>query len=221
MDPVAEGAADLGMRRLVTTIAGVGLGACLAAGVAAAAGFVWFAESIPRSEVQAPRADGIVVLTGGSQRLADGARLLERGLARRLLVSGVNPNTSRGDLLRTIHLPPRLASCCLDLDYEALDTIGNAVETRRWVEEHGFRSLIVVTSAYHMPRALTVMREELPGVALLPYPVFTASLQLDRWWEHPPTTRLLAGEYVKFLLALARRTLVQDRTARVGQSASS
>jgi hypothetical protein len=39
---------------------------------------------------------------------------------------------------------------------------------------------------------------------LIAYPVSPRELLLDRWWAHPGTTGLLASEYTKYLLALAR-----------------
>ena len=46
-------------------------------------------------------------------------------------------------------------------------TRGNAAETAEWARAHQVRSLIVVTSAYHMPRALAELGRDLPDVATL------------------------------------------------------
>src|SRR5207248_507539 len=80
--------------------------------------------------------------------------LLAAGRGKRLLISGVNPGTTTSDIAHQVSEYSRFLSCCVDLDYSALNTLGNAVETRRWVLDRGFHSLIIVTSAYHMPRAL-------------------------------------------------------------------
>ena len=92
-------------------------------------------------------------------------------------------------------------ACCVDLDYSALNTYGNAVQTRRWALEHGFHSLIVVTSAYHMPRALAELAHQLPDVALIPYPVVSDRLRVEPWWSNGATTRLVMSEYLKYLAA--------------------
>ena len=96
------------------------------------------------------------------------------------------------------------SSCCVDLDYSALNTLGNAVATRRWVIDHGFHSLIVVTSAYHMPRALAEIAHQLPDVALIPFPVVADRLRVEPWWSNGATTRLVLSEYLKYLFAKVR-----------------
>ncbi len=115
------------------------------------------------------RADGIVALTGGSQRIGDAIDLLAQGYAGRLLISGVNERTSRDEIARLNPGQRRLFECCVDLDYRARNTIGNAIETRRWIERNRFRSIIVVTSAYHMPRTLVELDHALPDLRKVPY----------------------------------------------------
>lgn len=191
--------------RLVQTMTKWLFRAALASGMLLVLGFLAFAWSVARVEPEyLPRADGIVALTGGAHRLSDATALLSRGHARRMLVTGVNPATSRQDLARRLGSDAHLIECCVDLGYDALNTVGNAVETRKWVEENGFKSVIVVTSTYHMPRTLMELRRRIAGVELVPYPVVSGAVQVDRWWEHPSTLRLLAGEYAKFLFALTR-----------------
>jgi uncharacterized SAM-binding protein YcdF (DUF218 family) len=99
----------------------------------------------------------------------------------------------------------RLIECCVDLGYEARNTIGNALETRRGLAAHGQRGpVIVVTSNYHMPRALAELAHELPGTELVPFPVVSDRLRAGAWWNDIGVARLWVGEYVKYLVALAR-----------------
>jgi uncharacterized SAM-binding protein YcdF (DUF218 family) len=169
------------------------------------AGFVAFARAVASFVPGAsPRADAIVVLTGGELRLMAGARLLKDGRGARLLISGVNPQTSREDLRRLSGLSPRLFSSRVDIDYAAHTTSGNADETRTWVKSRGYTRLIVVTSSYHMPRSLIELRRTLPGITLLPYPVVSNKIHAARWWRDPFTARVLMGEYVKLLPSAAR-----------------
>lgn len=174
-------------------------------------GFFLFLSTVPRSgEAVGEQADGIVVLTGGAQRVDGALSLLAGGHARRLLVSGVYEKTTRAQL--AVHNPDaaKLFSCCVDLDYRARNTIGNAIETRRWAKEHDFRSIIVVTSNYHMPRALVELRSILQDYDIKPYAVVTGSVDPDAWWRSATSARLLMAEYGKYLVALVRTRLETD-----------
>lgn len=174
------------------------------AAVLAVIGFVVFVNAISQPLPPPPDADGIVVLTGGEARIAEAVKLLAQKKGKRLLISGVNPQTTREELQRLIDDGSEMFECCVDLGHEARDTIGNAEETRQWLEEQGFDSLIVVTSSYHMPRALAELGRELPGIELHPYAVTPPNSHLDAWWSHPGTLRLLASEYVKYIPAVLR-----------------
>jgi uncharacterized SAM-binding protein YcdF (DUF218 family) len=170
-----------------------------------ATGFVMFARTVAGylPGGVAPRADGIVVLTGGELRLLAGARLLKEGRAARLLISGVNPQTRRQDLRRLSGLSERLFAARVDIDY-ANTTIDNAEETKAWAAAKGYRKLIVVTSSYHMPRSLTELSRAMPHVVLVPYPVVPSRLKARRWWADGFTTRVLLAEYAKLLPSAAR-----------------
>lgn len=168
-------------------------------------GFAFFILLLPSQEVVLDRnADGIVALTGGSSRVSDALELLATGRAKRLLITGVNAGTTTGDIAREFVNYDRLLACCVDLDYSALNTLGNAVQTRLWAEQHSFHSLIVVTSAYHMPRALAELSHQLPDAVLIPYPVVSDRLRIEPWWSNGATTRLVLSEYLKYLAAKVR-----------------
>jgi uncharacterized SAM-binding protein YcdF (DUF218 family) len=168
-------------------------------------GFLWFVSQISTREVALNRnADGIVVLTGGASRVSDAFELLASKRGRRLLITGVYPATNRGEISRLMPEYERLFTCCVDLDRTAVNTLGNAIGTRRWAQAQGFRSLIVVTSAYHMPRALAELAHQLPGVELVPFPVVTEKLRAEPWWSNSATARLIFSEYVKYIVAAIR-----------------
>jgi uncharacterized SAM-binding protein YcdF (DUF218 family) len=176
--------------------------------IGAAIGFVGFLSQLRGAEVTPDRkADGIVVLTGGSSRVNDAFELLASKRGRRLLITGVYPATNSGEISRVLPEYERLFACCVDLDRTAVNTLGNAIGTRRWVRAQGFQSLIVVTSAYHMPRALAELAHQLPGVELVPYPVVTEKLRTEPWWSNLNTAKLLFSEYVKYIVASIRMRL--------------
>lgn len=170
------------------------------------AGFIGFALSLERAETTLTvQADGVVVLTGGSDRVVEAAEILARGQARRLLITGVNKQTRGPELAKILPVSRQLFDCCVDLGYAALDTAGNAAETRDWARARGIAgSLIVVTSNYHMPRALVELSAALPGVELYPYPVVSEHMRVGDWSSDMSVARLVAAEYLKYLLALAR-----------------
>jgi uncharacterized SAM-binding protein YcdF (DUF218 family) len=179
--------------------------------IAFCVGFVWFVYRLPATEKSSTeQADGIVVLTGGASRIEDAIDLLARGRGQRLLISGVNRMTSEREIARLRPEHEKIIACCVDLDRTAVNTITNATETRRWVTDRGFKSLIVVTSNYHMPRAMAELAHQLPDTVLIEFPVI--SDQLKAGWAHGPTLRLLFTEYVKYVVAVARiRVPVFDR----------
>lgn len=170
-----------------------------------AIGFLIFTRSIERSQPEPERtADGIAVLTGGVARIDDAMKLLAQQKAKRLLITGVNRTTSTEALKHLASEGDQLFSCCVDIDKEARNTIDNATETSQWVAQHHYNSIIVVTSNYHMPRALAELARVMPGVTLIPYSVVDNNVHLDRWWTYPGTTKLLVSEYLKYLPALGR-----------------
>lgn len=173
--------------------------------LAFAGGFVLFTSTVARyAPVADERADAIVVLTGGELRLSAAAKILKEGRGARLLISGVNRQTSVDDLKRISGLPDRLFACCVDIDYAAHTTSDNADQTKAWAEARKLKRLIVVTSSYHMPRSLTELRRTLPGVVLVPHPVVSHKFRTGRWWTDAYAARVLFIEYVKLLPSAAR-----------------
>lgn len=168
------------------------------------AGFLWFAQSLPRSVAEPERqTDAIVVLTGGSDRLAVGLELLQKGLAQKLFVSGVYRGVEVEELLQLSRDAPQDLACCIVLGYEADDTRGNAKETAAWIAKEGFTSLRLVTAAYHMPRSLLEFRRAMPDIEIVAHPVFPQSVKQDDWWNWAGSTNLLLQEYFKYLAAVA------------------
>ncbi|MDB5579107.1 MAG: hypothetical protein JWR80_4283 [Bradyrhizobium sp.] len=177
-------------------------------------GFLWFAISIQTEDTQlAGKADGIVVLTGAASRIPDAIELLAAERGKRLLITGVHRATSATEIARLTPLYSKYFTCCIDLDKSALNTFGNALETRRWAREHNFNSLIIVTSNWHMPRAMAEVAHQLPDTALIAYPVMSEKVKSEPWWQSMDTTRFLFAEYLKYLFALTRMGIDPDTAA--------
>ena len=145
------------------------------------------------------------MLTGGSSRISDAIELLASKRGRRLLISGVHPTTGQQEITRLMPEYKKIFDCCVDLDRSALNTVGNAIETRRWAKERGFKSLIVVTSNYHIPRAMAELSHQLPDVSLIAFPVVTH--RLSEMWQNEATAKLLFFEYLKYMVAQVRMRL--------------
>ena len=168
-------------------------------------GFIVFVTGLERDQRDPERtADGITVLTGGRSRIDEAMRLLAHGKAKRVLITGVNRATTKEELKDLASQGDQLFDRNVDIDREARNTIDNASETSEWVAQHRYSSVIVVTSNYHMPRALAELGRAMPGVTLLPYSVVDPNVRLERWWTYPGTTKLLLSEYLKYLPALGR-----------------
>jgi uncharacterized SAM-binding protein YcdF (DUF218 family) len=186
--------------------------ALISASAVFAAGFFFFIHSLARAETDQMRpADAIVALTGGAERISDAVDWLRGGKGQRLLISGVAHDVTRERLAQKAPQVRDWIRCCIDLGHAARNTVGNAKETRYWVAANGYRSLIVVTSSYHMPRAMVELRRHLPGVTLIRAPVVTEKLKAMDFWTNPGLLRTIGVEYAKFVVAYARASLTPAR----------
>lgn len=152
-------------------------------------GFAVFMLLLPRP-LEGNTTDAIVVPTGGAGRIDRGIALLQAHQARRMLVTGVAPGVRPIDLAREYRTPAALFACCIDLGADAVDTRSNGEETAAWVKTHGYRTIRLVTSDWHVPRARMELGAAMgPGVRVLGDGV-------------PSTPRLgtLVNEYNKLIL---------------------
>ena len=169
-------------------------------------GFFLFCYDITRMtpDLSLPlKADAIVVLTGGAGRVSTGLGLLEQKKGKRLLITGVHTDVKPREILPSTHLP-------VDLGYHAQNTLQNAQEARAWAFDHGYKSLIIVTSSYHMRRSLLEFSQRLDEISLIPYPVSPTPQKLSQ---------IALGQawiqYGKYILAQAR-ALVRGCALQLG-----
>ncbi len=179
--------------------------------------FIWvvgltaFADRVDRYApvTNAPSADAIVALTGASDvRIETAMRLLEAKKGRRMLVSGVHRDATREDIRNVTRGYGELYDCCVDLDYEAETTLGNAQHTAQWARARDYDSLVLVTSDFHMARALLELKAALPGVVLRPYAIETDTVDAARWWVTGESARRMTLEYSKYLVVLFRELIL-------------
>ena len=170
--------------------------------LAALAGFVAFSVMVTSTPTPpSPRAEAIVVLTGGDGRLQSAAQLLDDDSGARLLISGVHPDVTADDLRAAMSASEARFDCCVDMGREATDTVGNAHEISAWARSNNYHSLIVVTSDYHLPRSLLELRALMPEADLVAYPVHT-----PRPWTSLRSAQRWTLEYFKYVAVLTRET---------------
>jgi uncharacterized SAM-binding protein YcdF (DUF218 family) len=175
-------------------------------------GFGSFISKIATEEIRIDRSvDGIVVLTGAASRIPDAIELLAEKRDARLLITGVHRATSASEIARLTPIFKQMFACCIDLDRSALNTLGNAIETRRWARDRGFKKLIIVTSNWHMPRAMVEIEHQLPEAELVAYPVVSEKFRSEVWWSNMAVVRLYLSEYLKYVFAVIRIHLDPDR----------
>jgi uncharacterized SAM-binding protein YcdF (DUF218 family) len=155
-------------------------------------GYAAFAVLLPKAG-DARTTDGIVVLTGGTNRLERGLELIENGKAKRMLISGVERTVRPIELAKHHEADPALFDCCIDLGREAVDTRSNAEETARWIKRHKVKTVRLVTNDWHMPRAEFELSRQAGDTVL----VYGDAV------ESKPRFRTLFTEYNKYLLRRA------------------
>ena len=156
-------------------------------------GLVWFVRLVEMRPPPAPPTDGIVVLTGGADRVETGLRLLASGRGGRLLLSGIGGGAELAQLAARAGVNPAPFSDRIALGRRALSTHGNASEAAAWVRRENIRSLLIVTAAYHMPRARIELARVLPDIPLYAVPVDPPGYE---GWRR---LYLLSNEFTKFL----------------------
>jgi len=173
-------------------------------------GLAWFTHDIDLpTEDPSSTTDAIVVLTGGSQRIDVGFRLLVDGKAKKLFVSGVHEGVDMPEVLKTSPQTPQWVECCVVLGHSADNTVGNAVETAEWLRAEHFHSIRLVTASYHMRRSLLEFGRVLPpDIVVIPHPVFPEAVRPGRFWFSRAGAGVIVIEYVKYLGALVRPLFV-------------
>lgn len=163
--------------------------------------FVDFTYKTFSAEPRVPQADAIVVLAGGKGRIEEGVRLFKERKAAWLFLVGVDPSVRKAELYRP--KPGDPAADQVVLEQQSRNTFENAVYGRRLLGEHNVRSVLLITSRYHLKRSSLLFRNALPPeVAIYPYPVDSERIKQE-WWYHLGSFRLLFSEFYKYCLLRA------------------
>lgn len=163
-------------------------------------GFFFFLYEITHIQASTEHADGIVIFTGGRERIKKGLELLQDTQQNTpLLISGVHTP----DQLQEIASHAQTKDL-VTLGYFATNTEENAEETKRWASQYGCKSLKLVTSHYHMPRSQLELKKALPHIRILPYPVLSPIFRDESWILNPKRWRILWSEYNKYVVVLIR-----------------
>lgn len=150
-------------------------------------GYGWFVTQIlvntPSKHID--NKDAIIILTGGKNRIQEGLRLFAHGKAPKLLITGVHPKSPDKDILSLWDDKANpLPQCCITLERKATTTIENAIESKNWIEKNNIKEALLVTSAYHMPRAIKEFKNAMPELVIHPYPVTQeTSIKSSSFWS--------------------------------------
>jgi uncharacterized SAM-binding protein YcdF (DUF218 family) len=161
-------------------------------------GYMWYVQKLSQNQIDlSQKSDAIVVLTGGKNRLSVAGDLLEEKVADKLYISGVDEKVTREELNTLIEVNQELADCCVESGKQAADTVGNAIETLEWVSKNNIKSIRVVTSLEHMPRAMVEFNRFMPDIEFIEHPV-------GSWRPENINYFNLSQEYSKYIISMLR-----------------
>jgi len=152
------------------------------------------------SAFEPPSADVIICLTGGSRRIPEAFRLLDTGKAKKLFLSGVNKEVSLDDILQiiTMDIPEDMLANII-IDKSSMNTFDNAKQSLIFVENEGYNSIILLTSHYHMVRALYIFDKIFPpDIIIYPYPIRAPEVSLNEWWKDIHSRKIIISEFIKY-----------------------
>lgn len=139
-----------------------------------------------------------MVLTGGNYRIHTGLTLFASRLSDNLYITGVHQSVTDQDILKMWKGITALPDCCIEIGHNATTTLENALETKEWLQGKDIKSIRLVTSTYHMKRALIEFNNALNGIEIIPHPVEESDYRLKdiKFWI------LTFDEYNKILFRI-------------------
>ena len=164
------------------------------------------------TEYSSKKASNIVILTGGSNRIKDGLKIIDNfdnsAIKNiKLLISGTGKGFTTSNvtklLPKNIYLN-KFVRCCVKLDNKSENTYHNAIETFKWAKKNNIKTFILITSNYHMPRAVLEFKNKMPNLKIIKYPITPEKYNINNWIYSYETFSLILLEYCKFLIANSR-----------------
>lgn len=158
--------------------------------------FLAFVRETMGYRTGAGKADAIVVLTGGKGRVEEGLNLLRTEAAGVLILSGVHEDANIDSIyLKKLSNKEKFK---IILEKRSKSTYENAIEVKRLLDAYDIRSIVLITSLYHMKRADYIFSRVLPaGVRIETYSVSTPNFDESGWWSGNSLVILLT-EFVKY-----------------------
>ena len=161
-----------------------------------------------RHNVESPN---IVILTGGTNRIKDGLKIIEdfkktNKKNYKILISGTGVGFTKNSLKKKLgsNFNPQLIECCIDLDSVSKNTFTNASETFKWARKNDINEYILITSNYHMPRAILEFKNIMPNLKIYTYAITPDKHKIENWLSSYQTFGLVFTEYFKYIVASLR-----------------
>ena len=163
-------------------------------------------------EYSPKRASNIVILTGGSNRIRDGLKIIKNLessaiINTKLLISGTGKGFTISNVKKLLPKNKSLnifLKCCIELDNKSKNTHSNAIETLKWAKKNNIKTFILITSNYHMPRAALEFKAQMPNFEIITHPITPKKHDISNWMHSFETFSLIFIEYSKFLIAISK-----------------
>ena len=154
------------------------------------------------------KSPNIVILTGGANRIKDGLKIIQdfknsKNINYKILVSGTGMGFTKSSLKKKLgpNFNSQLIQCCIDLDGVSKNTLTNASETFKWTNKNDIKEFILITSNYHMPRAILEFKNVMPNLKIYTYAITPKKHNIKNWLSSYQTFSLVFTEYCKFIIA--------------------
>ncbi len=153
----------------------------------------------------------IVILTGGTNRIKDGLNIIDgfqkfKIIDFKILVSGTGKGFTKSSLVKQISpdFNRKLIECCIFLDSVSKNTFTNAIETSKWARKNDVKEFILITSNYHMPRAILEFKNIMPNKIIYTFPITPKKHNIEKWLKSNETFSLILKEFCKYIVANLR-----------------